>query len=93
MLTEFHNLLLSDSGKFAISLVKISHQTYNISLHYLVKCECQKSGGSIVINDKSQGSRAKHLSYDGVLHYRLINQFAGERIFKICEQLAKLQAR
>ena len=93
MLTEFQNLLLSDSGKFAISLVKISHQTYNISLHYLVKCECQKSGGSIVINDKSQGSRAKHLSYDGVLHYRLINQFAGERIFKICEQLAKLQAR
>jgi len=93
MLTEFQNLLLSDSGKFAISLVKISHQTYNISLHYLVKCECQKSGGSIVINDKSQGSRAKHLSYDGVLHYRLTNQFAGERIFKICEQLAKLQAR
>jgi len=93
MLTEFQNLLLSDSGKFAISLVKISHQTYNISLHYLVKCECQKSGGSIVINDKSQGSRAKHLSYDGVLHYRLISQFAGERIFKICEQLAKLQAR
>jgi len=95
MLTDFQNLLLSDSGKFAISLVKISHQTYNISLHYLVKCECQKSCGSIVINDKSQGSRAKHLSYDGVLHlhYRLINQFAGERIFKICEQLAKLQAR
>ena len=93
MLTEFQNLLLSDSGKFAISLVKISHQTYNISPHYLVKCECQKSAGSIVINDKSQGSRAKHLSYDGVLHYRLINQFAGERIFKICEQLAKLQAR
>jgi len=93
MLTEFQNLLLSDSGKFAICLVKISHQTYNISLHYLVKCECQKSGGSIVINDKSQGSRAKHLSYDGVLHYRLTNQFAGERIFKICEQLAKLQAR
>jgi len=69
MLTEFQNLLLSDSGKFAISLVKISHQTYNISLHYLVKCECQKSGGSIVINDKSQGSRAKHLSYDGVAYF------------------------
>ena len=35
----------------------------------------------IVINDKSQGSIAKHLSWDGLLHYKFITQFAGERIF------------
>ena len=45
----------------------------------------------IVINDKSQGSTAKHLSCDG-LHYTFITQFAVERIFKISEHLAKLQA-
>jgi len=37
----------------------------------------------IVINDKSEGSTAKHLSCDGLLHYRFIIQFAGERIFKM----------
>jgi len=43
--------------------------------------------------DKSQGSTAKHLSYDRLLHYKFIIQFAGERIFKIGERLAKLQAK
>jgi len=43
-----------------------------------------------VINDKSQGSRANHVSYDKLLHYKIIIQFAGERIFKIGEHLAKL---
>jgi len=47
----------------------------------------------IVINDESQDSTAKHLSYDGLLHYKFITNFAGERILKICEQLAKLQAK
>jgi len=47
----------------------------------------------IVINNKSQRSIAKHLSHDGLLHYKYIIQFAGERIFKICEHLAKLQAK
>jgi len=37
----------------------------------------------IVINDKSEGSTAKHLNCDGLLHYRFIIQFAGERIFKM----------
>jgi len=40
----------------------------------------------IVIDDESQDSTAKHLSYDGLLHCKLITHFAGERIFKICEQ-------
>jgi len=44
----------------------------------------------IVINDKSQGSTVKHLSCDGLLDYKFIIQFAGERIFKIGEHLAKL---
>jgi len=35
-----------------------------------------------VINDKSQGSTAKHLSCDGLLLYKFISQFADERIFK-----------
>jgi len=46
-----------------------------------------------VINDKSQGSTAKHLRCDGLLHYKFIIQFAGERNFKIGEHLAKLQAK
>jgi len=47
----------------------------------------------IVINDKSQGSIAKHLTCDGLLHYIYINESAGERIFKIGKHLAKLQAK
>jgi len=43
-----------------------------------------------VINDKSQGSTIKHLSCDGLLHYKFIIQFAGEEIFKIGEHLVKL---
>ena len=41
-----------------------------------------------VISDKSQGSIAKHLRSDELLHYTFIIQSAGERIFKI-EHLAK----
>jgi len=49
----------------------------------------------IVINDKSQDSIVKHLSNDEVclLYYTFITQSAGERIFKIGEHLAKLQAK
>jgi len=36
-----------------------------------------------VINDKSQGSTAKHLSCDELLHYRFIIQFAGEIFLNI----------
>jgi len=47
----------------------------------------------IGINDKSQGSVANHLSCDDFLHCKFITQFAVERIFKIGERLAKLQAK
>jgi len=52
----------------------------------------QQSQICIVINDKSQDSTAKHLSYDGLLQYKFVNHCAGERILKIREHLAKLQA-
>jgi len=35
-----------------------------------------------VINDKSQDSTAKHLSFDELLHYKFIMQFAGEKKLK-----------
>jgi len=35
----------------------------------------------IVINDKSQGSIAKHFSWDALLHYKFITQLANERFF------------
>ena len=47
----------------------------------------------IAINDESQGSIAKNLRCDELLYYTLIIYFAGERIFKIGEHLAKLQAK
>jgi len=47
----------------------------------------------IVINDKSQSSIAKHLRNDDLLNYTFITQSPGERIFKIGEHLAKLQAK
>jgi len=46
-----------------------------------------------VINVKSQGFIAKHLSWDRLLYYKSITQFAGERLFKIGEHLAKLPAK
>jgi len=39
----------------------------------------------IVIKDKSQDSTAKHLRFDGLVHYKFIIHCAGERILKICE--------
>ena len=53
----------------------------------------QQSEICIVINDKSQDSADKHISYDGLLHYKFVNHCAGKRIFKIREHLAKLQAK
>jgi len=47
----------------------------------------------IVINDKPQGSIAKHLRFDELLYYAFIIQSAGESNFKIGEHLAKLQAK
>jgi len=47
----------------------------------------------IVINDKSQGSIAKNLKSYESLYYTFIIQSTSERIFKIDEHLAKLQAK
>ena len=47
----------------------------------------------IAINDESQRSIAKHLRNDELLYYTFITQSAGERIFKIGEHFAKLQAK
>jgi len=47
----------------------------------------------IAINDESQGIIAKNLKCDELLYYTFIVHSAGERIFKIGEHLAKLQAK
>ena len=47
----------------------------------------------IVINNKSQCSITKHLRNDELLYYAFIIQSASERIFRIGEHLAKLQAK
>ena len=47
----------------------------------------------IAINDESQGSIAKNLRCDELLYYTFITHFAGERILKIGEHLAKLRAK
>jgi len=57
-----------------------------MSLHYLVKYECQKWHHSeirIAINDKSQDSIAKNLRRDELLYYTFIIHSAGERIFRL----------
>ena len=36
-----------------------------------------------MINDRSQGTTAKYLSYDGLVHYKFIKQFTDKRILKI----------
>jgi len=47
----------------------------------------------IAINDESQGSIARNLKCDKTLYYTFITHSAGERILKIGEHLAKLQAK
>ena len=36
---------------------------------------------------------SKHVSFDGLLRYKYVIQFAGEKNFKIAEHVAKLQAK
>jgi len=68
------------------------NSTQTKPLHYLVKYECQKNGGKYVLSLMIiANSVAKHLSWDGLLHYKFIIQFAGEITFEIGEHLAKLQ--
>jgi len=47
----------------------------------------------IVINDKSGDNTGNYLSCDGLLRCKFIIQFAAERIFKISEHWAKIQAK
>jgi len=47
----------------------------------------------VVVYDKSQGSIAKHSSWDWLLHYKFIVQFADERSIRIDKHSAKLQAK
>jgi len=47
----------------------------------------------IVINDKSGDNTGNYLSCDGLLRCKFITQFAGERICKISEHWAKIQAK
>jgi len=42
----------------------------------------QQSEICIVINDISQDSTAKHLSYDGLLHYKSVGHCAGKKNLK-----------
>jgi len=68
----------------------------HMSLHYLVKYECQKWHHSeirIATNDESQYSIDKNFRCDELLYYTFIIHSADERIFKIGEHLAKLQAK
>jgi len=46
-----------------------------------------------IINDKSQGTIAKHLRCDELLYYTFITQYTGEIIFKTGEHLAKLEEK
>jgi len=67
-----------------------------MSVHYVVKYERKKwcqSEMCIVINNESQGSIAKNIRNDELLYFIFFTQSAGERIFIICEHLAKLQAK
>ena len=96
MLTDFQNSFTSRlTGKFATN----SYLNIPPHLKYVAILPCkicmsenwQQSEICIVINDKSQNSTAKHLRYDGLLHYKFVNHCAGKRIFKIREHLVKLE--
>jgi len=47
ILTDFPKKIFADRliSKFAQTYIYISHHTLNMSLHYLVKYECQQTGG------------------------------------------------
>ena len=47
----------------------------------------------IAVCDEGQGRIGKHLSGNGLIAENFISQFADERIFKIGEHLAKVQAK
>ena len=47
----------------------------------------------IAINDESQGTIPKNMRCDELLYYTCITHSAGQKIFKIGEQLPKLRAK
>jgi len=74
----------------------MSHHAPSISLHCLVKYKRHKTSNNLknaVINDNSHGNITKHLGCNVLLYYKFITHVAGERIFKICEHLAKLRTK
>ena len=74
---------------------------YSTCLKYVATLPCEirmsekwhHSEIRIAINDESQGSIAKNLRCDELLYYTFIFHSAGERIFKIGEDSAKLEAK
>jgi len=83
MLTNFQNSFTDRlAGKFATNSYLKSHHTLNMSLHYLVKCEFQKTGINLkyvlwlMINYKVPQPSILVMN-DGLLQYELIIQFVG----------------
>jgi len=68
-------------------MLNIPPHLTSMMLRYLVKCKCQKY----------RPTWAAHLRHDGLYNNRFITNliilFAGERVFKIDEQLATLQTK
>ena len=94
MLTNFLNSFIDRlSEKFAtdwyLNIAPYPKYVATLPCEIWTQVNWQQPEICIVINDKSQGSIAKHLSWDGLLHYKCITQFPGERILKIDEHLAK----
>jgi len=86
MLTDFQNSFTGRlTGKFATkSYLNIPpHLKYVATLPYEIWMSenWQQSEICIVINIKSQDSTAKHLSYDGLLHYKFVSHRAGKIFF------------
>ena len=98
MLTDFQN-----SFTYRISRKLTTKSYLNIPSHliYVATLPCEiwmsehwwQSEICIVMNDKSWDSTAMHSSCDMSLHCKFITQLATERIVKIGEHLAKLQAK
>ena len=96
MLTDFQS-----SRRLSDKFATMSYLNIPTHLKYVATLLCeirmsvnrQQSEICIVVIGKSQDSIAKHLSWDGLLYYKFITQFAIERIFKIGEHLAKLPAK
>jgi len=79
---------------------KLSHHTLNMLLHYLVKCQYRKTSEYLKhVSLSTTNHKVLQLHVLGMVDYSVISLlriycwFAGEKIFIICEHLAKLQAR